>query len=55
MPTPIELPKTYKACIYDNPGSISIKIVDLDMPEPGPGDVLVKLSAPDALSNPRTG
>ncbi|KAK3669428.1 hypothetical protein LTR78_010688 [Recurvomyces mirabilis] len=39
-----ELPKTYKAAIYDQPGKISTKVVDLDMPEPGAGEVLVKLS-----------
>jgi hypothetical protein len=39
-----ELPKTYKACVYDEPGKISTKVVNLDVPEPGPGEVLVKLS-----------
>jgi len=37
------LPSKYKACIYDKPGSISTKVVELDMPEPGPGEVLIKL------------
>jgi hypothetical protein len=41
--TMADLPKTYKACVYDQPGKISTKIVSLDMPEPGPGEVLVKL------------
>lgn len=39
----IELPKQYKACVYDKPGSISTKIEMLDMPEPGPGEVLIHL------------
>lgn len=39
-----DLPKTYKACIYDQPGKISTKVVTLDMPEPGPGEVLINLS-----------
>lgn len=39
-----ELPRTYKACVYDEPGKISTKVVDLDMPEPGPGEVLINLS-----------
>lgn len=39
-----DLPKTYKACVYDEPGKISTKVVDLDMPEPGPGEVLINLS-----------
>jgi hypothetical protein len=48
LPTTIdmasELPKKYKAAIYDKPGSISTKIVDLDMPEPGAGEILVNLT-----------
>lgn len=43
-----ELPRTYKACVYDEPGKISTKVVDLDMPEPGSGEVLINLSV---LSN----
>lgn len=38
-----DIPKKYKAVIYDKPGTISTKIVELDTPEPGPGDVLVRL------------
>jgi hypothetical protein len=38
------LPSTYKACVYDEPGKISTKVVDLDMPEPGAGEVLINLS-----------
>jgi hypothetical protein len=38
-----ELPATYKACVYDEPGKISTKVVDLDMPEPGAGEVLINL------------
>lgn len=41
--TTTDLPKTYKACVYDQPGKISTKVVELDMPEPGAGEVLVKL------------
>nr|POE89288.1 alcohol dehydrogenase 2 [Quercus suber] len=39
-----ELPKKYKAVVYDEPGKISTKIVELDMPEPGAGEVLINLS-----------
>ncbi|KAM0695357.1 hypothetical protein Q7P36_005716 [Cladosporium allicinum] len=39
-----ELPSTYKACVYDEPGKISTKVIDLDMPEPGPGEVLINLT-----------
>ena len=38
-----ELPATYKACVYDEPGKISTKVVELDMPEPGAGEVLINL------------
>jgi len=44
-----ELPSTYKACVYDEPGKISTKVVDLDMPEPGPGEVLINLSVSPIL------
>ncbi|KAF2796849.1 alcohol dehydrogenase-like protein [Melanomma pulvis-pyrius CBS 109.77] len=40
----VELPKKYKAIVYDKPGSISTKIEELDMPEPGPGEVLVNIT-----------
>ncbi|GAP84370.2 putative alcohol dehydrogenase II [Rosellinia necatrix] len=39
-----EIPKTHKACVYDKPGSCSIAIKDVPTPEPGPGEVLVKLT-----------
>ena len=38
-----DIPKKYKAAVYDKPGSISTKVEELDMPEPGPGEVLIKL------------
>jgi len=38
-----EIPKKYKACIYDKPGEISTKVVELDVPQPGPGEVLIRL------------
>jgi len=41
--TESENPKTYKAVVYDDPGKLSLKVVDMDMPEPGPGEVLIKL------------
>ncbi|KAF2639301.1 GroES-like protein [Massarina eburnea CBS 473.64] len=40
----IQIPKKYKAAVYDKPGSISTKVQELDMPEPGPGEVLVNLT-----------
>ncbi|KAF1831575.1 GroES-like protein [Decorospora gaudefroyi] len=44
MATPADLPKKYKAAIYDKPGTISTSIVSLDMPEPGAGQVLIHLT-----------
>lgn len=37
------LPAKYKAVIFDKPGELSTKVVELDMPEPAAGDVLIKL------------
>lgn len=37
------LPTKYKAVVYDEPGKISTKVVELDIPEPAAGDVLIKL------------
>ena len=39
----VEIPKTYKAAVYDKPGSISTKVETLEIPEPGPGQVLINL------------
>ncbi|CCD54850.1 similar to alcohol dehydrogenase [Botrytis cinerea T4] len=39
-----DIPKQYKAIVYDKPGTISTKIEQLNTPEPGPGDVLVRLT-----------
>ena len=38
-----ELPKKYKAAVYDKPGEISTKVEELDIPEPGAGEVLINL------------
>jgi propanol-preferring alcohol dehydrogenase len=37
------IPKTHKAAVYDKPGTVSIKVVDVETPSPGPGQVLIKL------------
>ncbi|KAI9713391.1 MAG: hypothetical protein M1828_001425 [Chrysothrix sp. TS-e1954] len=40
-----QLPPTYKGMVYDNPGTLSLKMdKELKMPEPGPGEVLIHLS-----------
>ncbi|ERF76589.1 Alcohol dehydrogenase 2 [Endocarpon pusillum Z07020] len=36
----VEVPKKHKACVYDKPGTISIKVEEIDTPEPGTGEVL---------------
>ena len=41
--TDVQVPKQYKACVYDQPGKISTKVETLDTPEPGPGEVLINL------------
>lgn len=38
-----EIPKKQKAAIYDQPGKVSTKIVELDVPEPGAGEILINL------------
>lgn len=40
----VQIPKKHKAAVYDKPGSISTKIEELDVPEPGPGEVLINLT-----------
>ncbi|KAJ5520262.1 hypothetical protein N7463_000715 [Penicillium fimorum] len=36
--------KTHKALVYDKPGEISTKIVEVDTPSPGPGQILIKMT-----------
>ncbi|CAG7919509.1 unnamed protein product [Penicillium olsonii] len=40
----VDIPQTYKAAVYDQPGTISTKVVDLEVPEPGAGEVLINLT-----------
>ncbi|KAL2842015.1 alcohol dehydrogenase II [Aspergillus pseudoustus] len=37
-------PTKQKAAVYDKPGSISTKVVEINIPEPGEGEVLVRLT-----------
>lgn len=39
----VKLPIKNKACIYDEPGKISTKVVELNVPELGRGEVLVNM------------
>lgn len=41
--TEFTIPKKYKAVVYDQPGKLSTKVVELDVPEPGHGEVLINL------------
>ncbi|KAF7593387.1 hypothetical protein BBP40_011576 [Aspergillus hancockii] len=43
MATP-EIPMKQKAAVYDRPGTISTKVVEIDVPEPGTGEVLINLT-----------
>jgi alcohol dehydrogenase, propanol-preferring len=38
-----DVPKKFKAIVYDKPGTISTKIEEHDTPEPGVGEVLIRL------------
>ena len=38
-----DIPKKYKAAVYDSPGKVSTKIEELDTPEPQAGEVLIEL------------
>jgi propanol-preferring alcohol dehydrogenase len=42
MTTP-EIPQKQKAAIYDQPGTVSTKVVEIDVPQPGAGEVLINL------------
>jgi propanol-preferring alcohol dehydrogenase len=37
------IPKKHRAVVYDKPGQLSTKVIEIDTPEPGPGQVLVKM------------
>lgn len=39
----VHIPQKQKAAIYDEPGKVSTKVVELDVPEPGEGQVLINL------------
>ena len=38
-----DIPAKQRAAIYDQPGTVSTKVVELDVPEPGVGEVLINL------------
>ena len=40
----VQVPSRHKALVYDNPGSISTKIEEIDTPKPGVGEILVNLT-----------
>jgi hypothetical protein len=41
--TTIEIPKKQKAVIFDKPGTVSTQVVEIDVPEPGTGEVLINM------------
>jgi len=40
----VDVPTKHKALVYDNPGSISTKMEEIETPKPGVGEVLVNLT-----------
>merc|ERR1711939_634448 len=40
----VQVPSRHKAVVYDNPGSISTKVEEVDTPKPGVGEVLINLT-----------
>lgn len=38
-----EIPAKQKAAVFDQPGTVSTKVVELDVPDPGAGEVLINL------------
>ncbi|KAF3398029.1 Alcohol dehydrogenase 2 [Penicillium rolfsii] len=40
----VDIPAKQKAAIFDQPGTISTKVVEIDVPEPGAGEVLINLT-----------
>ncbi|KAL8759784.1 MAG: hypothetical protein Q9199_000508 [Rusavskia elegans] len=40
----VDIPKQYKAAVYDAPGTLSTKVETLDTPDPGAGEVLIHLT-----------
>lgn len=38
-----EIPKRQKAVVYDQPGTVSTKVVEIGVPEPAAGEVLINL------------
>ncbi|EXJ79051.1 alcohol dehydrogenase [Capronia epimyces CBS 606.96] len=40
----VQVPSRHKAVVYDNPGTVSTKVVEIDTPKPGVGEVLINLT-----------
>ncbi|KAK5806806.1 hypothetical protein VI817_001064 [Penicillium citrinum] len=40
----VDIPKKQKAVVFDQPGKVSTKVVEIDVPEPGTGEVLINLT-----------
>ena len=39
----VDIPAKQKAVVFDQPGTVSTKVVEIDVPEPGAGEVLINL------------
>ena len=49
----MSIPTTQKAAVFDEPGKVSTQVVDLPVPEPGPGEVLVNLYVGSTFDAPK--
>lgn len=39
----MKIPSVQKSLVYNEPGRVSAQVVELPVPEPGPGEVLIHL------------
>lgn len=39
----MEIPSIQQSLVYNEPGTVSTQVVELPVPEPGPGEVLIHL------------
>lgn len=47
----MDVPSVQQAIIYDEPGTLSTRVVEHSVPEPGPGEVLIRLYGQALLSD----
>lgn len=47
----MNIPSVQASIIYDDPGTLSTRVVEHSIPEPGPGEVLIRLYGQTLLSD----